>query len=138
MRNFFLAVILEPPENQYILENEVATLTCKMQGAKFALWFINGNDTDHHKSYYVELGVIFDKSNYSTFTNLTMTVPACLASKVNNIECVAKDRLRRADWSDEVRINVFKTFRKCMILFIVTANNPWYSIQHTERYSTSL
>jgi hypothetical protein len=112
----FLAAILEPPENQYILEDtcKAATLICNVQGAH-AYWFINGNATNHvhHKSYYNGLGVIFNNSKYTpNYINLTMTVPACLATKVSNIECVAKDRLFQATRSDKVRITVFKSFRK--------------------------
>ena len=109
----FLAAILEPPENQYILEDEVATLTCNVQGER-AYWFINGNATDNmrHKSYYEGLGVTFDAPNTSNYINLTMTVPACQTSKVNNIQCVAKDRLHRPKFSDRVWITVFKSFRK--------------------------
>ena len=111
---FFPAVILEPPENQYILEDEVATLICKVQGAKRAYWSINGTTTDHRQSYYEGLGVIFDNSNISESNSMTLTmiVPACLTSRVNNILCVAKDRNFHLQMSDAVGISVFKSFRK--------------------------
>ena len=113
---FVLSAIVEPPANQYILEDEVATLTCSVQGAHLTYWFINGNATnhDHHQSYYEGLGVTFNEFNSSNITDLTMTVPACIASKVNNIQCVANDRRFRAEWSDAVWINVFKSFRKTL------------------------
>ena len=112
-------MILEPPENQYILKNEDATLLCKVQGAEQAYWVINRNATNHHQPYYEELGVTFIESDYSEFINLTMTVPACLTSKVNNIQCFAADRSHRGVWSNKVGINVFESFRKCMVLFIM-------------------
>ena len=107
-------MIVEPPKNQYILEGGEATLTCKTLGAVRALWSINGNATDHlinvlHLSYYKGLGVLFSNSDN---VNLTMTVPACSSTKVNNIICVAIDDGRRPTESAMVQIHVFKSFRK--------------------------
>ena len=109
----FIAAILKPPENQYILEDEEAILTCNIRG-KWAYWFINGNATNHQHNtlYYEGLGVTFNESTTPNHINLTMTVPAYVTSKVNNIECVAKDRHFNIELSDPVCITVFKSFRK--------------------------
>ena len=110
----FLAAILEPPENQYILEDEEAVLTCNVQGVN-AYWLINNrNQTNHRHNtlYYEGLGVTFNNVTTPNHINLTMTVPACVTSKVNNIRCVAKDENIRAEFSDRVWITVFKSFRK--------------------------
>ena len=80
-----------------------------------AYWSINGNTTNHRQRYYKELGVTFDNSNDSIYINLTMIVPACLASKVINILCVAIDQNFHQRTSDAVRIYVFKSFRKLII-----------------------
>ena len=106
-------MIIEPPENQYILEGTVATLFCKVHGARFVFWSINGNTIEHefHRSYYEGLGVIFAESNDSS--NLTMTVPASVTSEVNNIHCIAQNKDHYIlGVSDAVRISVFKSFRK--------------------------
>ena len=114
----FIAAILKPPENQYILEDEEAILTCNVWGEN-SYWFINGNATNHphHTSYYEGLGVTFNESTTPSHTrNLTMTVPACQTSKVNNIQCVAKDGRFNIEFSDRVCITVFKSFRKYKVL----------------------
>ena len=108
-------MIIEPPENQYILEDEVATLTCKVQGVQFAYWIINReNITDHNRQYYYQgLGVIFNESNATNnIINLTMMVPAYLTSKVNNISCIAKDKWFNQVESETVQIFVFESFSK--------------------------
>lgn len=111
------AVIIEPPENQYILEGAVATLSCRVQGAQYAFWSINEENTTehrHHWSYYEGLGVVFTNSSDSNSNiNLTMTVPASLTSKVNNIRCIAKNENHFIlAMSDNVQISVFKSFSK--------------------------
>ena len=57
----------------------------------------------------------------SNSINLTMIVPACLASKVSNILCVAKDRNFRIQMSDAVGISVFKSFRKLTLISIIAS-----------------
>lgn len=95
-----------------------ATLTCKTQGAKRSFWSINGNATGHlvntlNLEYYERLGVVF---NHSNNVNLTMTVPACISTKVNNIICVAQNKNYFSTESAMVQIYVFKSFRKYNII----------------------
>ena len=88
-----------------------------------AYWSINGITTDHRQSFYEEQGVMFNESSNSgsKSINLTMIVPACLALKVSNILCVAKDRNFRKQMSDAVEISVFKSFRKLTLISIIAS-----------------
>ena len=119
-------MIIEPPENQYILEDEIATLTCKVQGVRFAYWTINRKNTtdqEKHLSYYRGLGVMgmmFDESNDSNnIINLTLIIPANLTSKVNNISCVAKDSGFNHAESETIQISVFKSFSKSTFYYTI-------------------
>ena len=116
----FFTVILEPPQNQYILEGTNATLTCLYNGTD-SYWIISGDALTHNnndqQAYYETLGVMFIPKQpvERTNNNLTMIVPANLSGVVNDIMCVVRDSKRLQVHSDAVNIVVFKTFRELCV-----------------------
>ena len=107
--------ILQPPQNQYILEGTKATINCEAYG-QTAYWIINGTAlTSTHSiqlTRYEAMGITFTNTSNQMTHNLTMTVPAYLEGAARNIICVARDASHRKTESSPVNIFVLQTLCK--------------------------
>lgn len=115
---YLFTVILEEPQNQYILEGTSAAITCIVTGDR-SYWTINGTalTTSHRDDLlrYEAMGVMFlDSPNPEPGTlNLTMIVPARLSTLVTNIQCTVTDNQGGGKVeSGIVNVTVFSTLSK--------------------------